>query len=110
MDALPGIVCPACSVSVQRSFTFCPSCGKPLRTSPPSTSVSRQIIVYLISFFVAPFGLWFAWKYLKQEDQQSKMIGVAAIVLTIVAVAITVWAMAGLFNSVSQLLNPMIGL
>jgi hypothetical protein len=71
---------------------------------PPSTSVSRQIIVYLISFFLAPLGLWYAWKYLKQEDQTSKIIGAVAIVLTLVAVALTIWTTAGLFASLSPYL------
>lgn len=110
MDTLPGMVCPACNASELRSANFCPNCGKPLRTIPPVTSVSRQIVVYLISFFIAPFGLWFAWKYLKQDDEKSKIIGVVAIALTIVAVAITVWTMAGLFDSVSQLVKTLSGL
>ncbi len=77
---------------------------------PPATTISRQIIVYLISFFLAPFGLWFAWKYLRQNDSKSKKIGVAAVALTIISVAITIWAMAGLFNSVSPLLKSLSGL
>ena len=74
---------------------------------PPATSISRQIIVYLISFFLAPLGLWYAWKYLKQDDQTSKIIGTVAIALTIVAVALTIWTTAGLFSSVSQYLNSL---
>jgi TRAP-type C4-dicarboxylate transport system permease small subunit len=70
----------------------------------PSTSVSRQIIVYLISFFLAPLGLWYAWKYLKQDDQTSKTIGAVAIILTLVAVALTIWTTAGLFASLSPYL------
>jgi TRAP-type C4-dicarboxylate transport system permease small subunit len=76
----------------------------------PPTSVSRQLIIYLISFFLAPFGLWFAWKYLKQDDRKSKKIGVAAIALTIISVALAIWTMAGLFSSVSQLLKSFSGL
>lgn len=77
---------------------------------PPVTSVSRQMVIYLISFFLAPLGLCFAWKYLKQDDRKSKNIGVAAIALTIVSVALAVWTVAGLFNSVSQVLKPFSGL
>ncbi len=110
MDTLPGMVCSACNASMLRSANFCPNCGKPLRTIPPATSVSRQIVVYLVSFFIAPFGLWFAWKYLKQNDEKSKIIGLVAIAFTIVSVAITVWTIAGLFNSVSQILNSLSGL
>ena len=77
---------------------------------PPATSVSRQIIVYLISFFLAPLGLWYAWKYLKQDDQTSKIIGTVALALTIVAVSLTIWMTAGLYISVSQYYNSLRGL
>jgi hypothetical protein len=105
-----GIICSACNASAPSSANFCPNCGKRLRAIPPETTLSRQIIVYLVSFFVAPFGLWFAWKYLKQGDSRSRKIGIAAIALTIVSIAITVWTMAGLYNSVSQYMKLLDGL
>ena len=107
---LPGMVCPACKASVQSSANFCPNCGRRLRTTPPATSVSKQVIVYLVSFFLAPLGLWYAWKYLKQDDNKSRKIGVAAIALTIISVAITIWTVVGLFNSVSPLVRSLSGL
>jgi hypothetical protein len=109
-STLPGMVCSVCNAAVPSSANFCPNCGKRLRTIPPVTSVSRQIVVYLISFFIAPFGLWYAWKYLRQDDNKSKTIGVVAIVLTVISVAITIWTTAGLFNSASQLLKSLSGL
>jgi hypothetical protein len=110
MDTLIGMVCSACNASVPSSANFCPNCGKGLRAIPPATTLSRQIIVYLISFFVAPFGLWYAWKYLKQEDIKSRKIGIAAIALTVISIAITFWTMAGLYNSVSQYMRLLNGL
>ena len=107
---LPGMVCPACNASVQSSANFCPNCGRQFRTVPPATTVSRQIIVYLVSFIAAPFGLWYAWKYLRQDDNKSKKIGIVAIALTVISAAITIWTMAGLFNSLSPLLRSLSGL
>jgi uncharacterized OB-fold protein len=108
--ALPGMVCPACNSAVLSSANYCPNCGKRLRTIPPSTSASKQIVVYLISFFLVPFGLWYAWKYLRQEDNKSKIIGVVSIALTVVSLAISIWATADLFNSITQLLKSLGGL
>jgi len=110
MPALPGTVCPSCNASAPSSANFCPNCGRRFKPAFPATSASRQIIIYLISFFVAPFGLWYAWKYLKQDDKKSKQIGIMAVVLTIVSLAFTIWTVAKLFNSVNQLLNPLSGL
>jgi hypothetical protein len=109
-DTLPGIVCSSCNAQMTPFANFCPNCGKSLRAKPPGTSVPRQIIVYMISFFLAPLGLWYAWKYLKQDDRTSKIIGTAAIALTIAAVAVTIWTTAELFSSVSQYLNSLRGL
>jgi hypothetical protein len=109
MNTPLGIVCPSCNAEIMSSANFCPNCGRPLRTMPPATSVSKQIIVYLISFFLAPFGLWYAWKYLKQDDRTSKIIGAVAIALTIVAVALAIWTTAGLFNLASEYLNSLRG-
>jgi hypothetical protein len=105
MDTSPGIICSACNAQMLSSAKFCSNCGRLLRTMAPSTSVSKQIIVYLVSFFLAPFGLWHAWKYLKQEDRKSKIIGAVAIALTLVAVAVAIWTTAGLINSVGVYLN-----
>jgi hypothetical protein len=105
MENPPGIVCSSCNAQMMSSDNFCSNCGNSLRAMPPATSVSRQIVVYLISFFLAPFGLWYAWKYLKQDDHTSKIIGAVAIALTIVSITVTIWLAAGLFNSVNRYLN-----
>jgi len=110
MDSSLGMPCSSCHVQVMPSANFCPNCGNPLRTMPPPTSVSRQIIVYLVSFFIAPFGLWYAWKYLKQNDKKSKIIGWIAIALTLAAVAVAIWTMAGLIGTINQLFNALNGL
>jgi hypothetical protein len=102
METSPGIICPSCNTQMISSANFCLNCGKALRAIPPATSVSKQIIVYLISFFLAPFGLWYAYKYLKQVDRKSKIIGAVAIALTVASITVTIWTAVGLFNSVSQ--------
>jgi TRAP-type C4-dicarboxylate transport system permease small subunit len=87
------------------SANFCSNCGKALRKLPPATSVSRQILVYLVSFFLAPLGLWYAWKYLKQDNRKSKIIGVVAIALTLAAIALALWTASGLYDLVSRYLD-----
>ena len=101
------IICSSCRARMLPSANFCSNCGKALRVLPPATTVSKQIVVYLISFFLAPFGLWYAWKYLKQDDRTSRIIGTVAVVLTIAAVALAIWATAGLFSLVNQYLNTL---
>jgi hypothetical protein len=102
-------VCPYCKASAPFSANYCSSCGKRLRPAIPSTSFSKQIIIYLVSFFLAPFGLFYAWKYLNQDDKKSKTIGSVAIALTVLSVAIAAWTIIGLFDWIRQLLNAMTG-
>ena len=109
METPIGIVCPSCNASSPSSANYCPGCGRRLRPIIPSTSASKQIVIYLISFFLAPFGLLYAWKYLKQGNRKSKTIAYVAIALTAISIVITVWTMAALFNSLRQLFNLLTG-
>lgn len=76
-----------------------------LKDKPLSTTVVRQTFIYLLSFLLPPLGLWPAVKYLKQEDEKSRMIGFVAIVLTIISTVLTIWFTLGFINIFNQQLN-----
>jgi len=97
--------CTECGHEMSDEALTCPYCGKSNDNRHPSVLPSRQITVYAISLFLPPFGLWYSWKYLKQQDSKSKNIGIIALILTIISVIITTWMAKGLFNSVNQALN-----
>jgi hypothetical protein len=99
------ITCPNCEQNILEDYFFCPNCGKKLKDKPLSVSIGRQILIYLFSFFLPSLGLWPAVKYLKQKDQKSKMIGLVAITLTIVATIITVWFSLDIVNEFNKQLN-----
>lgn len=83
--------CPACGVEVTETAYFCSNCGKSIRVKPGATDVWHQILIYLVSFFLAPFGLSYALKYLRQPDRKSKIIGLVSLILTIVAIVTVIW-------------------
>src|SRR5437867_1711982 len=83
--------CPSCGTPVLPTENFCPQCGAKLKGPQLSTSIGRQIFIYLFSFFVAPLGLYYAFKYLKQPDPKAKKIGIAVIALTLLAIALMIW-------------------
>jgi uncharacterized OB-fold protein len=99
------IKCKECGREISDEAPACPNCGKPQKNKPVATSLSKQITVYLVSFFLPPFGLWYAWKYLKQTDAKSKKIGWATIILTIISLAITAWLTGKVANSMNQAVN-----
>jgi len=96
------IICPACKSSVPADSFFCPNCGKELKPKSPSSTIVKQIVIYFVSLFLPPFGLWYAWKYLKAGDYKSKKIGAVAIILTIISIVVTLWLAGGFINSVYQ--------
>jgi hypothetical protein len=87
----PPLVCPSCQYPVLATYFFCPNCGKKLKERPLSTSLWKQVGVYVMSILLPPFGLIPAIRYLSQPDTKSKMVGVVALLLTAVATFVTVY-------------------
>jgi hypothetical protein len=70
-----------------------------------STTIGKQIVIYLISFFLPPFGLIYAFKYLKADDEKAKRIGQITVILTIISLLLNFWLLKTVFDSVPQLIN-----
>lgn len=97
--------CKVCRQPIQISWNFCPNCGNTLRERPLSTSFGKQLLIYSISFFLPPFGLGYAFKYLKQDNPRSKIVGVIAILLTILSIAGIIIAFKSFMDYYSKILN-----
>lgn len=104
MDESQQASCKYCYASISGYFYFCPNCGRMLREK---TTISRQIVVYFVSLFAPPFGLIYAWRFLRQEGSKSKIIGVVALVLTMISIAAVFWIFAGLIKSVNEQINAL---
>ena len=107
MDTIKEILCPSCLAVLPSSAYFCSQCGTKLKESPVSISASKQVIIYFISFFLAPFGLVYVFRYLKQPDHKARKIGVIALMLTILGISLTIWASKEFMNSYYGLLNTL---
>ena len=95
-------ICPSCKKFIIEAFYFCPHCGKNLKPAPIFVSVFKQIGVYAISLLIPPLGLWPGIKYLRQSNEKTKIIGVVAIILTVISISVTIWLTIGLINQVDQ--------
>jgi len=102
--------CPACGLPLPPDVNFCPSCGKKIKDPPSSVSFGAQFTVYFVSLFIPPFGLWYAYKYLKHGGSAEKKIGYAAIILTAVGIWLVVWTSQVLINGLNQALTGLTGL
>jgi hypothetical protein len=101
----PQLSCPNCKQNIAAQDFFCPNCGKKIKDKPQSTTVLRQIYVYLLSALLPPLGLWPAVKYLKQKDNKSKMIGYIAVALTVISVVISLWWYFNFIKTATQQIN-----
>lgn len=105
MDSKLETICPKCKSTVSSEAYFCPNCGQQLKNNASEVTLSKKIIAYSVSLFLPPFGLWYAWKYFKAGDYESKKIAITSIILTIISLVITLLLSAGFVNSVFQSLN-----
>ncbi len=97
--------CPKCGAEVSDMAYFCSNCGHSLKPKPENTSVSKQILVYFVSFFLAPFGLGYAFKYLSQAGKKSKMIGIISLLLTLLAICVVIIVAMQYLNQAYSALN-----
>jgi hypothetical protein len=97
--------CPTCQTPIQKEFNFCPHCGKKFHEPPQATGFGRQLVVYLVSFFLPPLGLWPGIKYLKQPDKKSRIIGWITIILTALSIVISVWLTMAMLEQYSKILD-----
>ena len=89
--------CKYCQQPVSSNFFFCPTCGKKLISPPLSTSIGKQIGLYVISFFLPPFGVWPSIKYIKEPNEKAKIIGVIGLILTVISIIISINLITSMF-------------
>jgi len=97
--------CPSCKTETSSNSYFCPNCGKKLQNKPLSTSIRKQIIVYLISLLLPPLGFFYGYRYLKQKNNQATGIGIFAIILTTISLFYSIWFFINFITSFNQTLN-----
>lgn len=82
--------CSQCDAVLPTGAIFCSQCGAKVENTAV-ISVGRQIVIYCVSFFLAPFGLGYVFKYLRRESKEEKRVGYIALSLTILAILLELW-------------------
>jgi len=72
--------------------------------SPP-LSPTKKIMVCLGSVLLPPLGIIWGIKYLKRPHRSDKLVGLAAIILTIISIVATINLTRSLFNRFNEELN-----
>jgi hypothetical protein len=99
------LTCPVCHVTVRPTDFFCYNCGKNLQQAPPPISLNSQIGIYLGSVFLAPMGIIWGLRYLKQSDTPSKRIGVLAMALSVITILVVTRWLIGTYNAAMTQVN-----
>jgi len=105
MESIIQKQCPKCKAKVSEVANFCFNCGYCLKSRQEDTSVLKQILIYFVSFFLAPFGLVYAFKYLKQSDKKPRIIGIISLILTVFAIIVVVVIGRGYIRQTYDALN-----
>ncbi|MBU1104809.1 hypothetical protein L6255_02730 [Candidatus Parcubacteria bacterium] len=83
----------------------------PVVKNPLSFTTGRKIFMYTTSALLPPFGLGWAFKYLKNQNPEGKRVGWVIIAITVVSLIINLAVFTKLFSSFSnQLTDPNIQL
>jgi hypothetical protein len=99
------VKCPVCHLEVRPTDYFCFNCGKNLKPKPPSTSGVQQLVVYLESIFLPPYGIIIGIRYLRQKESKAKVVGSIAVILTIVSIIVFTKMTMNLINNINTQVN-----
>ncbi len=87
------LVCKSCQNPISETYFFCPYCGKKLRQPPQSTSIGKQIGVYLFAIFFPFLTIVPGVRYINQPDNKSKAVGVVTLFLTGISILVNVYVL-----------------
>ncbi len=98
-------ICPTCHLAMQPAWYFCPNCGKQLNEPPLVMGIPKQLLIYLVSFFLSPLGLGWAMKYIKHPDRKVRIVGAISLFLTFLALGLTLFYVNKVMQSYGAMLN-----
>ncbi len=81
---------------------FCSNCGKNLHPASLGTTVVDQTKLYLGSVFLAPMGIFWGMRYLREKDDTSKIVGVIAMLLSIITLVVVIQYTVSFMNTINS--------
>ena len=70
----------------------------------PTTSAAREVFMYVVSALLPPFGLVWAFKFLRNKTDQGRRIGIIIIIVTAISLAINIWVLVAFYSKYFELL------
>ncbi len=101
-----GFICPKCSTIAIPGSKFCANCGTMLiDPALEKVGVGKQIWIYFVSIVAPPLGLIWFFKFIGSKSGQKRLVGIIALILTIVSSAVTIWVSMGFVTMLQQQLS-----
>ena len=94
-----------CNMKAGLEDKYCSSCGRELPKTINTVPLSRKIKIYLMSVFLAPFGIYWFFKYFRSTDEDKRKLGFYCLYITIVMVIILVIVNYFFIKSVNSYVN-----
>ena len=86
--------CPGCNKAVTPNDAFCSHCGTKLIEQSTNLSVWQLIKIYAVTILLAPFGLYWFFKYFKNSDPKKRGVAYSVLVITIVIILLVITSSA----------------
>lgn len=88
--------CPKCGKNIEPGDVFCSHCGTKILDNTTPLSTGQKIKIYLVASLLAPLGLYWFFKFYKEENPYKK--SVAKNVLWITAIALVLMLILGIYT------------
>ena len=98
-------LCPSCHMQVRPTDYFCYNCGTNLKPKPMSISIWKQLLLYIGSVVLVPFGIIWGFRYLRQPGKKAKIVGTITIIITIISTILVTIYTINLINEVQKQVN-----
>jgi hypothetical protein len=102
--------CSKCHQQVNANDYFCPFCGNKIRNPPPSTTVGGIVWLLVKTILLPPLGFIWGYRYLKQDNSKSKIIGVAVILITLAELVYGIVSTVEMVDMANKQINQQIKL
>jgi len=80
--------CPFCHKKIDIGSKFCPSCGNKIVDMNLPLSIGQKIKIYILSVILAPLGLYWFFKYFRNDSSDKKQVAFISLLITIVMIII----------------------
>ena len=98
-------LCPNCKKEIDSDSNFCPYCGHKSDTTKAALTSTQKRRIYIASFFLTPFGLFWFFKYFRDDKPENRKAAYISLIFTFVPLILIVVTMGKYINSLSSVID-----